>query len=91
MNTTPLAPTASMASMNPGVTEYTLTLRIPSARLIAFYAASKLRSVAVMLYTWNVRAHQRRALARLDGRLLQDVGMTPAARLIEISKPFWQA
>lgn len=37
------------------------------------------------------RAQQRRALARLDARLLADIGMDPAEAAAEASKPFWQA
>lgn len=39
---------------------------------------------------WVDRSRQRRALANLDGRMLNDVGITPAAAAREIAKPFWR-
>jgi uncharacterized protein YjiS (DUF1127 family) len=36
------------------------------------------------------RSAQRRALARLDDRLLRDVGLTRAAFEAEVGKPFWR-
>ncbi len=85
------APSAAQTSMRPCVIEYTLTLRIPASRPVAFYLARKLRALTGLLHTWTARARQRRTLARLDFRLLQDVGITPADRAIEVGKPFWQA
>jgi len=70
--------------------EYTMTLRIPASRPVAFYLASQLRGATRTVHAWRTQARQRPALARLDGRLLQDVGITHAARNREITKPFWQ-
>ena len=39
--------------------------------------------------TWRSRARQRQALARLDDRLLTDVGLTREAQMVECSKLFW--
>ncbi len=36
------------------------------------------------------RARQRRALARLDPRLLRDIGISPEQAQQEIDKPFWR-
>ncbi len=36
------------------------------------------------------RARQRRALARLDPRLLRDIGISPEQARQEIDKPFWR-
>jgi len=42
---------------------------------------------------WLARAHerarQRRALARLDDRLLHDVGLTREQACAEAQRPFW--
>jgi uncharacterized protein YjiS (DUF1127 family) len=38
---------------------------------------------------WRSRARQRRALARLDDRLLADIGLTREAQMLECSKLFW--
>ncbi len=40
---------------------------------------------------WRERAVQRRALARLDDRLLSDIGVSRGEALAEADKPFWRA
>jgi uncharacterized protein YjiS (DUF1127 family) len=40
---------------------------------------------------WRERTRQRYTLARLDDRLLRDMGLTRADVDQEVSKPFWQA
>jgi uncharacterized protein YjiS (DUF1127 family) len=42
------------------------------------------------LLAWVVRSRQRRALAELDARLLQDAGISPAAAKAEAARPFWR-
>lgn len=39
---------------------------------------------------WNARIVQRRALARLDERLLADIGYSAQQAREEIIKPFWK-
>ncbi len=39
---------------------------------------------------WQFRAEGRRNLAKMDARLLKDIGLTESDRLREISKPFWK-
>jgi uncharacterized protein YjiS (DUF1127 family) len=43
------------------------------------------------LWTWQERAAARRALARLDDRMLSDIGVDRATADDEINKPFWRA
>jgi len=43
------------------------------------------------LLLWHRRARARRELRRLDARLLDDIGMTPAKAEAEWRKPFWRA
>ncbi len=43
------------------------------------------------LLTWQERDRQRRALAQLDARMLQDVGLSRADVDLELRKPFWHA
>ena len=43
------------------------------------------------LWVWSECRRQRRQLADLDNRLLDDIGLDHARRDVEISKPFWQA
>ena len=40
---------------------------------------------------WHARARQRRHLAELSPRLLDDLGLTPEAARAEAAKPFWRA
>ena len=47
--------------------------------------------VAATLRHWRQRSAQRRQLAGLSIHHLDDIGMTEAERLAEISKPFWRA
>ena len=42
------------------------------------------------LATWLERGRQRRALRRLDDRMLRDIGLSHADVELEAGKPFWQ-
>jgi len=42
------------------------------------------------LLTWQQRTRERAALAALDDRLLEDIGLTRAQARAEADKPFWQ-
>lgn len=42
------------------------------------------------LSLWQDRARQRRCLARLDDRLLRDIGIDRTDVLGEFRKPFWK-
>jgi len=43
-----------------------------------------------LIMTWIERAQQRRALARLDDRLLADIGLCRTQAERESSKPGWE-
>ena len=45
--------------------------------------------MAFWLSLWRARIRQRRALARLDDRLLRDVGLSRDQARREAAKPFW--
>jgi uncharacterized protein YjiS (DUF1127 family) len=47
------------------------------------------RRARALAATWRSRARQREALARLDDRLLADIGLTREAQMVECSKFFW--
>lgn len=51
-------------------------------------------SAAVRLFDrvlgWCERSRQRAALARLDDRMLADIGCDPASAADEADKPFWR-
>lgn len=49
-----------------------------------------LRTLARQVDAVVDRQRQRRALARLDQRLLRDVGITPEQACIEAGKPPWR-
>ena len=48
-------------------------------------------NMAATLRRWHQRSAQRRRLAGLLNRLLDDMGITGERRFEEISKPFWRA
>lgn len=43
-----------------------------------------------LMINWAERRGQRRALAQLDIRLLDDIGLTPRDAEQESAKPFWR-
>ncbi len=43
------------------------------------------------LALWRQRAISRRELARLDDRMLHDIGITHIEVESEVTKPFWKA
>ncbi len=47
-------------------------------------------SVNNMVKTWVKNSDSRRALARLNPRMLKDIGLTSNDVQIEINKPFWR-
>lgn len=44
---------------------------------------------AVVVTKWHHNARSRRALKRLDSRLLEDIGLTPTQARKEEKRPFW--
>jgi len=52
---------------------------------------TSIANVEATLRRWHRRSEQRRRLAGLSIRLLDDAGITEAQRFEEISKPFWKA
>ena len=49
-----------------------------------------LAPIAVLL-DWQQRLRERSALARMDDRLLKDIGLSRSQVECEVSKPFWRA
>ena len=47
-------------------------------------------SASALPQLWYERHRQRRHLARLDERLMRDIGIDRATAEFEISKPFWR-
>jgi uncharacterized protein YjiS (DUF1127 family) len=49
-----------------------------------------LSRIFVMLREWRRRSRERAELARLDERMLRDIGITRGDVWDEINKPFWR-
>jgi uncharacterized protein YjiS (DUF1127 family) len=47
--------------------------------------------IVATLRAWRRRARERAALAALDDRLLDDIGLTRAQARTEVDKPFWRS
>ena len=58
-------------------------------RPLVLFTATAMRLFSVLL-AWNQRARQRRALSRLDDRLLADIGVSRAAAAHEAAKRPWE-
>ncbi|MEZ5932977.1 MAG: DUF1127 domain-containing protein [Alphaproteobacteria bacterium] len=48
------------------------------------------RTALNLLRAWSERRQQRRTLARLDERMLKDIGLSRFDVEQELQKPFWQ-
>ena len=49
-----------------------------------------LNLAAATMRQWARRRRERAELARLDDRMLRDIGVTPGDAWREINKPFWR-
>jgi uncharacterized protein YjiS (DUF1127 family) len=63
---------------------------------VAAYSPSPSRQLTAavrigVIETWFQRSRQRRALAELDDRLLDDIDVTRSKAQQEATKPFWSA
>ncbi len=47
------------------------------------------RNALVLIEVWRETARQRRALSRLDDRMLNDIGLTREQVTRELGRPFW--
>lgn len=67
---------------------------VPNVMMINRHAVSGNRrwvaGIWQLVRLWGERASQRRALAGLDDRALQDIGLSRATALGEAEKPFWR-
>ena len=73
--------TSSCADRIPQETEWQASLRQLSGFLIG---------VRATLREWRLRRNGRLELARLDERMLRDIGLTRVGAEYEINKPFWR-
>ena len=63
-----------------------------AARLaVGVRARHAMVSMVCAFYEWRERTRQRKMLARLDDRLLSDVGLSRSDVENEVAKPFWRA
>ncbi len=58
--------------------------------LVATSVAHRLNQVFTVIVQWHERAASRRALARLDDRMLHDIAASSVDVEREICKPFWR-
>ena len=56
--------------------------------LDALSDAARWVMATVQLWRWRIRG--RNELARLDDRMLKDIGLTHAERQFLVNKPFWR-
>ena len=69
----------------------TLVERRPRITPVSWNKAMRLGGrLRALTATWRARARQRETLARLDDRLLADIGLTREAQMVECSKLFWR-
>jgi uncharacterized protein YjiS (DUF1127 family) len=62
----------------------------PHARPVAGFAAAPLfAGFLARLRLWRRLRAERQSLARLDARLLRDIGLDAAAAAKEAARPFW--
>lgn len=52
--------------------------------------SAALFNLARVALVWEQRRQTRRAMARLDGHMMRDIGLTPDAVADEVGKPFWR-
>ncbi len=50
----------------------------------------KLQAVLSVMQLWSDRRYQRKQLAKLDARQLNDMGLTREQVAAEFAKPFWK-
>ena len=67
----------------------TTTFNGAAARRSASVGVPSFGSVAALAATWFDRMRSRDSLARMDDRLLADIGLTRAEAEAEASRPFW--
>jgi uncharacterized protein YjiS (DUF1127 family) len=68
----------------------TLVERQPRITPVSWNKVMRLcRRARALVARWRSLARQREALARLDDRLLADIGLTREAQMVECSKLFW--
>ncbi|MDA7945972.1 MAG: DUF1127 domain-containing protein [Hyphomicrobiaceae bacterium] len=53
------------------------------------HIAQLFHDATALIETWQRTSRQRRALSRLDDRMLQDIGLTREQVAREIGRPFW--
>lgn len=68
----------------------TTTRRIGTTHVRTLSFGRIARDLVDLLALWRDRAGQRRALAKLDERILRDIGVGRAEADEEAGKPFWR-
>ena len=63
---------------------------IPTHPVVTSRASSLLGLIVATLREWRRRSAERRELARLDERMIRDVGLDPGSVYYEASQSFWR-
>lgn len=69
----------------------TIEVTIPTAGQARGWLMSRPRALWATLAEWQRRASSRSQLARLDERMLRDMGFTREMVAREAAKPFWRS
>lgn len=81
--------TAMVSPAHQAITRQPLYERVEPLKFYPNFKALALMIVD-LIWRWNRRHTERRALMSLDDRMLRDIGVERALVLDEWSKPFWQ-
>ncbi|MGD9614194.1 MAG: DUF1127 domain-containing protein [Alphaproteobacteria bacterium] len=66
------------------------TLRLGSRSMTLDLLGEAVGHAVSTLNLWRERSRARQDLARLDERMLADIGLTPSDRNLLVNKPFWR-
>ena len=68
----------------------TPSIEIHAAPSAASTMIQPLRRLLVAIDTWRLRHRNSMQCARVETRILRDLGISEAQRFIEVNKPFWE-
>ena len=65
--------------------------QVPNHTNFQFFAiVDRLLDGFMALETWRLRHKESMQFARIESRVLRDLGISEAQRFIEVNKPFWE-
>lgn len=66
------------------------TRRMPARAIILQRVADHGRTLSLRLWRWYLHRRTLAALARLDDRLLRDIGVSRQQAADEVTQPYWR-